>query len=125
MTRNLLHVLHGCPNVEGAIEIIAGVYAGGVENASELVNEGLARPDEFRLLAGYSGWEPYQLAQEVEEGSWFVVSASPDIILGCIRGDYTAFSYDNAHREIGISGADDKKVHCWKAILKETGIPIL
>jgi len=124
VTRNLLHILHGCPNVEGAMDIVHGIYAGGVESASELVNSGKADPAEFRLLAGYSGWEPYQLAGEIQEGAWHVISASSDIILGCIKGDLSVFAYEHADQEIGISGTDDKKLHFWRAILAETGLEI-
>lgn len=114
VTRNLLHVLHGNESVEGSMEIIKGVYAGGVESAAELVLQGAVDPSEFRLLAGYSGWEPYQLATEIQNGAWHVISASSDVINGCIKGDYTGF---------GQFSMSDTKVDCWKAILHETGIP--
>lgn len=114
VTRNLLHVLHGNESVEGSMEIIKGVYAGGVESAAELVLQGAVDPSEFRLLAGYSGWEPYQLATEIQNGAWHVISASSEVINGCIKGDYTGF---------GQFSMNDTKVDCWKAILHETGIP--
>lgn len=117
VTRNLLHVLHGRPEVEGSMEIVPGVYAGGVESAAELVMQGQVDPSEFRLLAGYSGWEPYQLSDEIRQGAWHVISASSDVILGCIKGDYRGFGYKD------IPSADDSKLHCWKAILSETGLP--
>ena len=122
--KNMLHVLHGRSDVEGGTKILEGVFAGGVESAAELVQQGVADAGEFRLLAGYSGWEPYQLAQEVEQGSWYIVSASANIILGCILGDYSKFMYQNSHQEVGLSRHDDRKLHCWRAILKETGLPL-
>jgi hypothetical protein len=51
VTKNLLHVLHGRRDVEGALEIIEGVFAGGVESAAELVRRREADPREFMLLA--------------------------------------------------------------------------
>jgi putative transcriptional regulator len=35
-------------------------------------------PDRVRLFAGYAGWGPGQLEDEVEERAWFVVDAGPD-----------------------------------------------
>lgn len=123
VTRNLLHVLHGCPEVEGSMEIIPGVYAGGVESAAELVLQGRIDPSEFRLLAGYSGWEPYQLSEEIRQGAWHVISASSDVILGCIKGDYTGFGDDQfVSDSIEMADGDISKLHCWKAILSETGL---
>lgn len=31
-----------------------------------------------RIYSGYSGWAPGQLDEELEEGAWYVVAASPD-----------------------------------------------
>ncbi len=121
VTRNLLHVLHGRPEVEGSMEIVPGVYAGGVESAADLVLKGHVAPSEFRLLAGYSGWEPYQLSEEIRQGAWHVISASSTVILGCIKGDYSGFGYQHmVSEDIGV---DNSKLHCWKAILSETGLP--
>ena len=133
VTRNLLHVLHGVGAVEGSMEIVPGVYAGGVESAADLVLRGELEAGEFRLLAGYSGWEPYQLSEEIMHGAWHVISASSDVILGCIKGDFSGFSggldvsgqhesgtaglYGFAGQDVGV---DTTKLNCWKAILSET-----
>ena len=90
VTKNLLHVLHGRREVEGSLEILDGVYAGGVESASELVRGGEAEPGDFRLLAGYSGWGAGQLRQELRDGTWWVVAASPDLTLDLLRGEQEA-----------------------------------
>jgi putative transcriptional regulator len=41
-----------------------------------------AGPDEgasaVRIYSGYSGWGAGQLEAEIDEGSWYVVPASPD-----------------------------------------------
>lgn len=48
---------------------LQGVYAGGVESASELVRRGEASPSDFMLLSGYSGWGPWQLQQVRRAGA--------------------------------------------------------
>lgn len=62
------------------------MYAGGIESAGDLVQTGRARPDDFRLLAGYTGWGAAQLRQEVAEGAWWVVAASSELIKECLKG---------------------------------------
>jgi putative transcriptional regulator len=37
-------------------------------------------PDRIRLLLGYSGWGPGQLADEMARGSWLHVDATPELI---------------------------------------------
>jgi putative transcriptional regulator len=32
----------------------------------------------MRVFAGYAGWAPDQLEQEIKEGAWFVVESAPD-----------------------------------------------
>lgn len=117
MTRNLLHILHGRRDVEGSMEIVKGVYAGGVESASELIRHGGAVPSEFRLLAGYSGWGPGQLMQEIADGAWYVVAASDSLILDCIR-ETSSWEPTN----VGLGANDDVKLKCWERVLKLAGI---
>jgi putative AlgH/UPF0301 family transcriptional regulator len=85
-----------------------GVFHGGVRDAAELVNGGQADASEFQLVAGYSGWGPHQLSGEIHDKSWYVISASRDIILECAR----------------IRGADEWVVrsNIWEDILRLAGI---
>jgi putative AlgH/UPF0301 family transcriptional regulator len=135
MTRSLLHVLHGRGDVDRAMRIIDGVYAGGVESASELIKLGLARPEEFKLLAGYSGWGPHQLEREIASGSWWVVAASHTLVLDCLRetavlnpanssvvnGRDTSTTTTSGVAA-GSRGQDDVKLRCWKKVLDAAGI---
>ena len=40
----------------------------------------------LRVFAGYSGWGPGQLDDEIEEGAWYVVDGAPDDVF-CSRPD--------------------------------------
>jgi putative transcriptional regulator len=33
--------------------------------------------DRVRVFAGYAGWDPDQLREEIESGSWFVLDSLP------------------------------------------------
>ena len=74
-----------------------GVYAGGVESASELVRLRQAAPQEFRLLAGYSGWGPWQLQSELASGLWWVVAASHELILELLTGASCGGAWGSGH----------------------------
>jgi putative transcriptional regulator len=56
--------------------------------------------EEVRVFAGYAGWSPGQLEDEVEEGAWWVCDALP--------GD--CFSPD--------------PVHLWRDVLRRQGMPL-
>jgi putative transcriptional regulator len=62
-----------------------------------------SEPDELsvrrvRLFAGYAGWGPGQLEDEVEDGSWYVV---PGEALDAFRGDTAALRRDVLRRQPG------------------------
>jgi putative transcriptional regulator len=42
---------------------------------------------EVRVFAGYAGWSPGQLEEEVEEGAWFVLDALPNDALCPVPDD--------------------------------------
>ena len=83
----------GAPGLEGAHEVIGGVYAGGLPSANSLVSSGGAAAGAFRLLSGYAGWEPGQLAAEAERGAWHVVAASTAVVLDAVQGERDFFFF--------------------------------
>ncbi len=59
---------------------LVGMATDGVVGTLDLdsdPDEAIARIDEIRVFAGYAGWGPGQLENEIEEGGWFVVDADP------------------------------------------------
>ena len=58
-----------------------------MQSANRLVREGLAAPHRFRLLAGYVGWGPGQLNEELLEKKWWALSASAPLIISFLQGE--------------------------------------
>jgi putative transcriptional regulator len=69
-----LHFIHRCPEkIEAGIEIADGIYWGGdFETVKTLVSNYQLSEDEIKFFAGYSGWTPGQLKDEIEEDTWIV-----------------------------------------------------
>jgi len=106
----MLHVLHGVSSVEGTIPVIDGVYQGSVRNAAQMVLGGEVASSDFQLISGYSGWAPYQLAAELQDESWHLISASRDVILSSMGRQ----RFDGA----------DVKSEMWRHVLSLAGIPV-
>ena len=102
------------------------MYAGGLPHANALVRAGEAAPGEFRLLAGYAGWEPGQLEAEVGDGSWWVVAASPGVVLDAVQGRLRSSPAAAAMAGGGMggrgAGARGEKAGTWAAVLGLAGI---
>jgi putative transcriptional regulator len=93
-----LHYIHRCPEkIEDGIEIADGIFWGGdFEKVKSLISGYGITELEIRFFAGYSGWTPGQLDQEIKEDTWIVTDKfKPE----------TLFSLDeqNLWREIVIS----------------------
>jgi putative transcriptional regulator len=79
---NTLHFIHKVGDlITGAQHIANGIYWGGdIEMIDDLIDRGIASPDEFRFFAGYSGWASGQLDDEIQQKAWWVGEASTKMI---------------------------------------------
>lgn len=60
---------------EGGTRILDRIRLVDLESDPVLAAAELAR---VRIFAGYAGWAPDQLEDEIQQGAWFVVDATPD-----------------------------------------------
>ncbi|TDU39822.1 putative transcriptional regulator [Gelidibacter sediminis] len=69
-----LYFIHKVPElIPESIEISLGIYWGGdFDTVLSLINQGKIKPSDIRFFLGYSGWEPFQLEEELETNSWIV-----------------------------------------------------
>jgi putative transcriptional regulator len=59
-------------------------------------------PRNIRLLLGYSGWGPGQLATEMARGAWLHTSVDPDLVFDTPADEI----WDTAMRTLGINPRD-------------------
>ncbi len=80
---NTLHYLHLRNDLsEKSIEIIKGLYWGSDFDAIlSLADEQAIAETDIRFFAGYTGWGPEQLENEITQGSWYLLEAKVDDVI--------------------------------------------
>jgi putative transcriptional regulator len=72
-----LQVLQAAPQIEGAYEVMPGLYLGGAwQSSTEFLEYFIENPD-MHVFLGYSGWGPRQLEKEWDDGYWQSINALP------------------------------------------------
>jgi putative transcriptional regulator len=71
---NTLHFIHCVPEkIEGGVEISSGIFWGGdFEIVKQLISSYQLTEQEIKFFAGYSGWTPLQLDDELRDNVWIV-----------------------------------------------------
>ncbi|MEA1787130.1 YqgE/AlgH family protein [Arenibacter sp. GZD96] len=69
-----LYFIHKVPHLIGnSIEISDGIFWGGdFENTIALINTNLISEKDIRFFLGYSGWDSFQLDEELSSKSWIL-----------------------------------------------------
>lgn len=89
VSSNTLHFLHTLgEQVEGSVKVTETLYWGGdFEQIKELINSGKADHTQVKFFAGYSGWSPGQLEDEITENSWIVSTLDDTTIMAADLDD--------------------------------------
>lgn len=80
-------------DIEGQFEVGNGIMA----SASRLVLEAIARgrqPKSLVGLAGYAGWAPSQLENEIRSGAWLPTDVEPNIVFDVPRDQVWTHAYE-------------------------------
>ena len=76
ISTDTLFYLHTLENIADSFPVANGIYLNGDFAAiRQFMAEGNSIKGKIRFLLGYSGWEPGQLKQEIEENTWLVDNA--------------------------------------------------
>ena len=73
---------------EGSHHVFKDIYVSSSRTVIQRMISDPAAEERFRVYAGYAGWSPGQLDQEVSRGGWHILRADPETV------------FDQASREI-------------------------
>lgn len=81
VAKNTFHYLHTFANLEDAKEVLPGLYWGGnFDTLRFYFSENLVNEQQAKFFAGYSGWAPGQLEEELHQKSWIVAQGKPEYV---------------------------------------------
>ncbi len=87
-------------NTGGTIEITSTIsLSTSPDRLRSIANQ---PPRNVRLLLGYSGWGPGQLAREMAGGAWLHTAADPKLVFETPPGEM----WDAAMRSLGVNPVD-------------------
>ena len=97
--QDTLHYLHRHKGIEGAVEVLDGIYWGGeFEEIMSKIEIGELSEHNIKFFLGYSGWSPGQLDEELKANSWIVSDQVSEELI-----------FETEHEQM------------WKKVLKDMG----
>jgi len=79
--QEVVNLIHGHKSLDGAQEIVPGIYCGGERDAIRAVRDDQLTSSDFRFFAGCMVWQPGQLAEEIAGGGWISAASSRSLVL--------------------------------------------
>jgi putative transcriptional regulator len=79
---NTLHFIHRKGEmIADSFPIGEDVFWGGdIHLVDRLIQQGVAKPEDFKFFIGYSGWGEAQLNAEIEQKAWWLTSVDSKIV---------------------------------------------
>jgi putative transcriptional regulator len=75
----LLALARAAVRPEGAAEVFGNIHFISTKAAMEKALAGATNPSGLRVYAGYCGWGPHQLDNEMRLGGWYIFDRSEDL----------------------------------------------
>jgi len=75
-----LFYLHDIPHVQGAIEVLEGVYVGGSLREIAECYKASSRQYRLKFFLGYAGWSGPQILDELSREAWVVTESNLDVL---------------------------------------------
>ncbi len=83
VSSDTLHFIHTLGDVlPGSVKVTEDIYWGGnFDKLKDLINSDVATYKQVKFFAGYSGWSPGQLENEIKDKSWIVTEIDDKTIM--------------------------------------------
>ncbi len=104
VAKDTIHFLHTLGKmIPDSVHVVDDIYWGGdFDQLKKVVSKGMVKPSQVRFFLGYSGWQPLQLEEEIEENAWLVTEVESSKIMTAEKD-----IWENTLRTIG------KKFKIW------------
>ena len=85
---NLFYLHQAGTALEESVEGAEGIFMGGdFGQLKEHLVKGTIKTADVRFFVGYAGWSPNQLMEELEQNSWIVTDADPQVLMDTHKED--------------------------------------